>query len=109
MNYFIAIVVFLLSNIALATPAPSLPEFLNLDTDTLTKVIAWIVGVQAICFGIGKGLTEISVHTDNKYDNMIANGFSKAAWFLGTIISKFGFGQPKQVTLRQAEKIKSKP
>lgn len=105
MNFLVCIAMFLFSGIALAS---DLPSFLNLGEDTMVKVVAWIVGVQAICFGVGKGLTEIAVHTENKYDNMIANGFSKVAWFLGTIISKFGFGQPKQVTLVQAEKIKAK-
>lgn len=97
---------FLFSGIALAADL-ELPAFLNLPEGTMVKVIAWIIGIQAICFGIGKGLTEIAVHTENKYDNMIANGFSKVAWFLGTVIAKFGFGQPKQVTLAQAEKLNS--
>ena len=105
MNHCIAIILFLSSSLAFAS---DLPGFLNLGEDTMLKVVAWIVGVQAICLGIGKGLTEIAVHTENKYDNMIANGFSKVAWMLGTVIAKFGFGQPKQVTLHQAGKIKAK-
>lgn len=79
-----------------------------LSPDLLVKVGAWVVGIQAVAFFLGKALTEVAVHTENKYDNMAANALSKLAWFLGTLISRFGWGMPKQVVLHEAEKLKNK-
>lgn len=85
--------------------AAQAPSWLSLPEGMLPKVIVWVLGLQAICFGIGKGLTEIAAITENKYDNMVANAFTKVSWLLGTAISKFGWSMPKQVIVKEAEKI----
>jgi len=77
--------------------------------DMMAKVVGFMLSAQVILFGLGKALTEISVYTDNKWDNMAAKWLSKAAWFIGSMVSKFGYGQPKQVTLKESQKILSKP
>ena len=104
---FVVICVFGAWDLALAEEQTTAP-FFNLPDGMMTKIIAWIVALQALAFGIGKGLTELSKLTENKWDNALANGFTKVAWVLGEIISKFGFSMPKQVVLKQAEKIKAK-
>jgi len=103
MNYLIASVLFFVSGIALAQES-----FLGMSEDKATTIIAWIIAVQALCFGLGKGLTELAALTENKYDNMAANGLTKVAWFLGTMISKFGWSMPRQVVLKEADKINAK-
>ena len=80
----------------------------GLSGDKIATIMAWVVGLQLIFHGLGVGLTEIAVRTENKYDNMIANGFAKVAWFMGTMISKFGYSMPKQVIIKKAEEIKAK-
>jgi len=86
--------------------APASNSFFDLPEGFMSKFIVWVVALQALALGIGKGLTEVSKLTENKWDNMAANAFTKVAWFLGSIISKFGWGMPKQVVLKKAEALK---
>jgi len=80
----------------------------GVSADKIATIMAWVVGLQLLFHGIGAGLTEIALKTENKYDNMIGNGFAKVAWFMGTMISKFGYSMPKQVVIKKAEAIKAK-
>lgn len=106
-RFFIALAFFFFSSIAIAADA-SMPEMLGLSGDFMAKLLAWMVGLQLIFAGVGKGLTEIAVKTDNTFDNKLANFLSKAAWWVGKAVSYFGMGAPKQVVLEKAEQLKAK-
>lgn len=121
----IGIVVFVLlalTQIALGQDAAALPppalmvsekSFLEtlLSGDFVAKLIPMIVGVQILLYGVAEGLTRISVITENKWDNKLANWLSEAAWVAGVLVGKFGYGTPKLVmeekVAKKAEEQKS--
>ena len=99
MNFLTLIAVLLVSTSAQAA------GFFDIPQDLLPKVIAWVVGIQVICFGIGKGLMKIAKVTETKADDTIAAAFSKFAAMLGTFIAKFGWDVPSEVVEKKAEKL----
>ena len=92
-----------------ANPEP-VKGFLDLlmDGSFFAKVIAFMVAIQIILYALGEGLTRISVYTDNKWDNSIAEKVSSAAWILGLVVSKFGYSVPKLVIEEKAKKLEEK-
>ena len=83
-------------------------DFLDQITqgDFFTKLKAFIVSLQLVLFAVAEALTRISVMTENKWDNDLAQKVSKAAWFLGVMIGKFGYSTPKLVIEEKAKKLK---
>ena len=77
-----------------------------LSPEFAAKLIALVVGVQLILRGLAEGLTKIAEVTETKADNKVAGWLGEAAWVLGAVIGKFGFGTPKAVITDQAEKLK---
>lgn len=76
-----------------------------LNSDIAPKLIAFIVAIQLILFAIAEALTRISVFTENKWDNDLAQKLSKISWFLGVVIGKFGYSVPKLVIEEKAKKV----
>jgi len=91
--------IFLSSGMAMAEGFFTIPE------GVLPKVVAWVVGIQVICFGLGKGLMMIANVTENTWDNKVAAAVSKVAATLGILIAKFGWDVPKEVVAKKAEKM----
>jgi hypothetical protein len=83
-------------------------DFLDQITqgDFFPKLIAFIVSLQLVLFAVAEALTRISAFTETKWDNDIAKKVSKAAWFLGVMIGKFGYSTPKLVIEEKAKKLK---
>ena len=83
-------------------------EFLDQITQCnfFPKLIAFIVSLQLVLFAVAEALTRISAFTENKWDNDLAQKVSKAAWFLGVMIGKFGYSAPKLVVEEKAKKLK---
>ena len=85
-------------------------DFLDQITqgDFFPKLIAFIVSLQLVLFALAEALTRISVITENKWDNDLAQKISKVAWFLGVMIGKFGYSTPKLVIEEKSKKVNSK-
>jgi hypothetical protein len=79
-----------------------------LNSDFMPKLIAFVVAIQLVLFAVAEALTRISVITENKWDNDLAQKISKVAWFLGVMIGKFGYSTPKLVIEEKSKKVNSK-
>lgn len=92
------------------TPVEKAVSFLSLLTDgnMLAKIVAFGLAIQIILYALGEALTRISVYTENKWDNDLAAKVSSIAWYLGLIISKFGYSVPKLVIEEKAKKLEEK-
>lgn len=95
---------------AAALPMDSLLGFVNglTNPEFIAKLAAFMLTLQIILRGLAEGLTKISDYTSTTWDNKIAVYASKAAWFIGVGLGKFGYGEPKAVTkekIEQASKV----
>jgi hypothetical protein len=112
MNYVLFIL--LCSSSVFAADVPEMQEkavsFLSLLTDgnMFAKIVAFGLAVQIVLYALGEALTRVSVYTDNKWDNDVAAKVSSIAWYLGLIISKFGYSVPKLVIEEKAKKLEDK-
>lgn len=79
-----------------------------LDPTFFAKITALAIAVQVLLRGVAEGLTKISELTENKTDNKIAYWTSEAAWLLGSLLGKFGYGEPKAVTAEKIAQAKEK-
>lgn len=93
------------AKVALAGADVQLEEFLPFLSSwpEFGKVMAFVVGLQVLLRGLAEGLTRISAMTDNTWDNKVAAVFSQTAWFLGAILGKIGYGEPKLVSDEKVE------
>lgn len=95
--------------IAASEPQKSANFFeLLINGEFIAKLIAFMVAIQIVLYGLSEGLTRISVYTENKWDNKIAEKISSVAWILGLVISKFGYSVPKLVIEEKAKKLGEK-
>lgn len=90
------------------------PEFINktepdyTSTDFLTKLMSLLASIYMGMWTLGEILTRISVWTDNKWDNKLAERVAQATWFLGAFCGRMGWKLPKLVIEHEAEKIVAK-
>jgi hypothetical protein len=68
-----------------------------LNSEFAPKLIAFVIAIQLVLYALGEALTRISVYTENTWDNELAKKIAKFSWFLGVIISKFGYSVPKLI------------
>lgn len=76
-----------------------------LNSGMVGKFIAFVIAIQLVLFALGEALTRISEFTENKWDNDAAKKISSFAWYLGVVISKFGYSVPKLVLEEKAKQI----
>lgn len=114
MNYLAFIIIFI-SNFVYAEDEQAAvlveePGFLQLLTngELFAKIIVFGLAVQMVLYALGEALTRVSVYTENKWDNNIAAKISGIAWYLGLIISKFGYSVPKLVVEEKAKQVSDK-
>lgn len=74
------------------------------SAEGLAKLVAFAIALQLFLRGMAEALTRISDYTETTWDNKAAAWLSQAAWVLGSILGKFGYGTPKLVV----EEIKNK-
>jgi hypothetical protein len=72
----------------------------------IMKLLAFVAALQVFCRGLSEALTRISNYTDNTWDNKIAAYAAEAAWFLGAILGKVGYGEPKLVSQEKIDQAK---
>jgi len=118
---FFALVFLSLADIALAAdviatvaPVEAAPSMfagilaMIMNPAMMAKIVAMMVGLQLILRGTAEGLTKISVYTDNNWDNKISGMLSEAAWLLGSILGKFGYSEPSEVSKYKVELAQEK-
>ena len=83
-------------------------NFLNqiMENELGLKIVAFVIAIQVFLLGLGEALTRISKYTANTWDNDLAQKISKAAWYIGVFVSKFGYSAPKLVVEEKAKKLK---
>jgi len=114
MNYVLFILLCSTNVFAAEIPMVALPaeqpSFLQLLTNGafFAKIVAFGLAIQVVLYALGEALTRVSVYTDNKWDNDLAAKVSSFAWYLGLIISKFGYSVPKLVIEEKAKKLEDK-
>lgn len=98
MRFLLGIFVFL-STTSIALAQDALPSDLGglLSGSGFAKIVGIMIAVQLMLRGVAEGLTKLSAYTDNTWDNKVAGWLSEAAWLLGSILGKFGFGTPSEV------------
>lgn len=119
MGLFIVLFLLSLTQIALGqdAAAPVVPPDMFIEKsflDTIlsgtfaAKALALMVAIQVLLYGLGEGLTRLSVLTENKWDNKVANWISNAAWVLGSVCGKLGYSTPKLVIEEKAKELNEK-
>jgi hypothetical protein len=73
------------------------------DGSFIAQILAMLFAILMILRGLAEGLTKLSELTDNKWDNKLAGWFSSAAWILGSVLGKFGYGTPSLVLAETAK------
>jgi len=76
------------------------------SSDLGIKLIGFVIAIQILLLGIGEALTRISKFTKNTWDNDLAKKIAKASWYIGVVVSKFGYSAPELVVKEKAKKIK---
>lgn len=76
--------------------------------DLAAKFLQWLAAIYLLMWGLGEGLTRISVWTENKWDNKLAALVSQVTWFIGAFAGRMGWKLPKLVIEHEAEKIADK-
>jgi len=114
MNY-LSFLIILFSNFVYAADEQAAvlieePGFLQLLTNgaLFSKIIAFGLAVQVVLYALGEALTRVSVYTENKWDNNLAQKLSSIAWYMGLIISKFGYSVPKLVIEEKSKQVSDK-
>lgn len=86
-----------------AVEVPVEPNFFSkllamvLSAEGLAKLVAFAIALQLFLRGAAEALTRIADYTDTTWDNKAAAWLSEAAWVIGSVLGKFGYGTPKLV------------
>ena len=108
-----ALILVSLTTIALGQDAPVLIEegsllgLLN-NWPGILKLLAFVAAIQVFLRGLSEALTRIADYTETKWDNKVAAWCSEAAWILGSILGKVGYGTPKLVAQEQIKDAQPK-
>lgn len=78
------------------------------STDFLSKLMSMLAALYMGMWTLGEILTRISVWTENKWDNKLAERVSQVTWFIGAFCGRMGWKLPKLVIEHEAEKIAAK-
>ena len=68
-------------------------------------LISVILCIQVILRALGEIFTKIGKHTENTWDNKIGKVLGQASFWIGTVMGKFGYGEPNEVSKKKVEKI----
>lgn len=79
------------------------PDYTSMDF--LSKLMSILVSIYMTMWTLGEILTRISVWTENKWDNKLAERVSQVTWFIGAFCGRMGWKLPKLVIEHEAEKI----
>jgi hypothetical protein len=94
-----------------AQPSTSIPFLEQLTKgDFLMKVLGLMAIIQMMLYCVAECLTRLSDWLDTKSPSKVwvakvAAWTSEAAWFLGGLLGKFGYGTPKLVMQEKAKEI----
>lgn len=88
------------------SPVANLLPFLK-DWPTVIKVLGFMFALQVFLRGVSEALIKLSDVLDPgiTIDNKLAGWCSEAAWVLGVVLSKVGYGVPTDVALEKAKNV----
>jgi len=86
-------------------PEPIFQEEIFMNGDWLTKILAIIAGSMVCLRALGEALTRWAAKTEATWDDGLAKLFNQLLWLVGSAVGKFGYGAPKEIVKKDAQKL----